>query len=72
MDRQETRADGVVADYLAIAVINIAALLDPEAVIFGGGTAAAGEPLIDRVRARVDRELQARPALIRSLLGEDA
>ena len=60
------------ADYIAIAVINIAALLDPEAVIFGGGTAAAGEPLFDRVRSRVERELRVCPALIRSPLGEDA
>lgn len=71
-DRRLERLADEVADYLAIAVINIAALLDPEAIIFGGGAAAAGEPLIDRVRARVDRELQARPALIRSPLGEDA
>jgi glucokinase len=60
------------ADYIAMTVINIVTLLDPEAVIFGGGTAAAGEPLLDRVRARVERELSVRPALIRSTLGEDA
>lgn len=63
---------GRVADYLAIAVINIAALPDPQAVIFGGGTAAAGEPLIERVRERVERELEICPALIHSPLGEDA
>ena len=44
-----------VADYLAMAVVNIAALLDPEAVIFGGGTAAAGEALLDPGRVRVER-----------------
>jgi glucokinase len=61
-----------VADYIAITVVNIGALLDPEAIIFGGGTSAAGEPLIDRVRERLDRELPLRPALILSTLGEDA
>jgi glucokinase len=59
-------------DYLAMAVINIAALLDPQAVIFGGGTSAAGVDLIEPIRARIDRELRTRPALIMSALGEDA
>jgi glucokinase len=61
-----------VADYVAIAVINIAALLDPEAIIFGGGTSSAGAVLFDRVRARVSSELPFRPKLLRSPLGEDA
>ena len=61
-----------VADYVAIAVINITALLDPEAIIFGGGTAAAGEDLLDPVRVRVERELAIRPALMRSVLGTEA
>jgi glucokinase len=61
-----------VADYLAIAVVNIAALLDPQAIIFGGGTASAGEDLIERVRVRVERELRMVPALMHSALGEDA
>ena len=70
-ERLEGVADRA-ADYIAIAVINMTALLDPEAIIFGGGTAAAGEPLLDRVRARVERELSICPALIQSTLGEDA
>ena len=61
-----------VADHLAIATIAIVALLDPEAIVFGGGTAEAGEHLIDPVRARVERELTMRPALMRSVLGKDA
>jgi glucokinase len=71
-DRRLKRVADRAADYIAMAVINIAALLDPEAIIFGGGTSAAGEALIDRVRARVDRELAVRPALMLSALGEDA
>jgi glucokinase len=61
-----------VADYVAIAVINISALLDPEAIIFGGGTSSAGAALFDRVRQRVSGELYVRPKLLRSSLGEDA
>ena len=50
-----------VADYLAMAIIAIAALLDPEAIIVGGGTAEAGEDLLDPVRERVAREVPAPP-----------
>jgi len=60
------------ADLLAIAVINIAAVLDPEAVVLGGGTAAAGEPLLREVRARIESRLAAAPRLVLSALGEDA
>jgi glucokinase len=59
-------------DYLAMTVIAISTLLDPQAIIFGGGTSEAGADLIDLVRARVDCELRTRPALMSSALGEDA
>jgi predicted NBD/HSP70 family sugar kinase len=61
-----------VADYLAMAIIAIATLLDPEAIIVGGGTAEAGEDLLDPVRERVAREAPAPPILIASALGPDA
>ena len=61
-----------VADYVAMAVVNITALLDPEAIVFGGGTSAAGEDLLDPVRERVERELGTRPILMRSVLGTEA
>ena len=60
------------ADYLAMAVIAIAALLDPEAIIVGGGTAEAGEDLLDPVRERVAREVVKPPILIASTLGSEA
>lgn len=60
------------ADHIAMSVIAIAAVLDPEAVIFGGGTAAAGDWFIDQVRQRVRRELDPAPAMLPSVLGEDA
>ena len=61
-----------VADYLAMAIIAIAALLDPEAIIVGGGTAEAGEDLLDPVRERVAREVPALPIIIASALGPEA
>lgn len=61
-----------VADYLAIAVVAIAVLLDPEAIIVGGGTAEAGEDLLDPVRERVAREVEFPPRLIPSALGPEA
>jgi glucokinase len=61
-----------VADYLAIALIAVAALLDPEAIVVGGGTAEAGEDLLDPVRERVAREVAAPPILIASALGPEA
>ncbi|MGD9889799.1 MAG: ROK family protein [Dehalococcoidia bacterium] len=71
-DRRLRKVADRVADYIAMTVINITALLDPEAIIFGGGGSTAGEPLIERVRERVERELAICPALMRSTLGEDA
>ena len=61
-----------VADYLAMTVVAIGALIDPEAVIVGGGTAQAGDWFLARVRERICRELDPAPALIPSVLGEDA
>lgn len=59
-------------DYLSMAIVAIAATLDPEAIILGGGTAAAGDVLISTVRDRLSRELPVHPALIHAVLGEDA
>jgi glucokinase len=61
-----------VADYLAMAIIAIAALLDPEAIIVGGGTAEAGEDLLDPVRERVAREVSEPPIIIASAFGSEA
>lgn len=71
-DEQLQRVADEVADYVAMAAISIASLLDPEAIVFGGGTAAAGDDLLEPVRERVERELAVRPKLLRSALGEDA
>jgi glucokinase len=71
-DRRLRKVANRLADYIAMTVINITALLDPEAIIFGGGGSSAGEALIERVRERVEQQLSVSPALMRSTLGEDA
>ena len=42
-----------VVDHLGTCVVAISSLLDPEAIVFGGGTSQAGEPLLKMVRERV-------------------
>jgi predicted NBD/HSP70 family sugar kinase len=59
-----------VADEVAAAVINICAVVDPELIVLGGGTAT--DALLTRVRFRVSEELQFKPELLRSALGEEA
>jgi predicted NBD/HSP70 family sugar kinase len=59
-----------VASDLAMAVIAIAALIDPEAVVFGGGTAAESETLLAAVRDHVSRALWRPPSLVLAALGE--
>jgi glucokinase len=61
-----------IADHLAMTLIAIAALLDPEAIVLGGGTAQAGDWFLGQVRTRLAAELDPAPALILSVLGEDA
>jgi glucokinase len=61
-----------VADYVAMAIVGIAVVLDPEAVFIGGGTVAAGDWFIGEIRDRVKRELPHPPAIMQSVLGEDA
>ncbi|HUS64476.1 MAG TPA: ROK family protein [Kofleriaceae bacterium] len=70
-DRLRALAERV-TDYVALAIIQITAVLDPEAIFLGGGTAAAGRVLLDRVQARVEPELRILPGLHLSALGENA
>jgi predicted NBD/HSP70 family sugar kinase len=59
-------------DDLALAMVAIAALLDPEAIIVGGGTAEAGEALLGRARTWVERETAAPPRMLAAALGPEA
>ncbi|MEX2246423.1 MAG: ROK family protein [Dehalococcoidia bacterium] len=60
-------------EHLAMAVVDICALLDPQAVIFGGGVIMAqGEALLAPLRDLALRCLPSRPQILLSQLGEDA
>lgn len=62
-----------VQEYLAMAVTDIIAMLDPEAIIFGGGVMAAqGEWFLAPVRELVHRSAPLRTPVVISELGEDA
>ncbi|HXK33719.1 MAG TPA: ROK family protein [Dehalococcoidia bacterium] len=62
-----------VHDYIAMAVCDIVALLDPEAVIFGGGVAIMqGERFIAPIRDRVNARMLAPARVVLSELGADA
>ncbi|HET6614830.1 MAG TPA: ROK family protein, partial [Dehalococcoidia bacterium] len=58
---------------IAMALADIAALLDPEAIIIGGGVVAAqGEPFVEPIRALVQGCTPSRTPVLLSQLGEDA
>jgi predicted NBD/HSP70 family sugar kinase len=60
-------------EYIAMAVAAIGALLDPEAIVFGGGVVAAqGEEFIAPIREMALRCMPARPKMVLSALGHDA
>lgn len=60
-------------DYLAMAIADMVALLDPQAVIVGGGVAAAqGEEFVAPIRDLVLACVPSRPNILLSSLGHDA
>jgi predicted NBD/HSP70 family sugar kinase len=72
-DAQALEAVTRVHEYLAMAIADIVALLDPAAVIFGGGVAMAqGERLLAPVRELVHAAAPVPTKIIGSELGEDA
>lgn len=60
------------ADYLAIAVVNIASLIDPEVIVIGGYVGTVGEGLLRRIQRRAQSAVRAMPDLRLSTLGDDA
>ncbi|MBK7857210.1 MAG: ROK family protein [Archangiaceae bacterium] len=69
-DPDSARVAERVADEVAAAIINICTVVDPQLVVVGGGTAT--DALLTRVRYRVGEELQFKPEILRSALGEEA
>ncbi len=60
------------ADYLSIAVVNIACILDPRLIVLGGTSLERGALLLKRIRKQVEGVVPAMPELILSALGDDA
>ncbi len=62
-----------VADYLSMAVVDVAAVLDPELIVLAGGVVAdSAGLLIERVRRAVDGLVPSMPRLEASTLGRHA
>jgi glucokinase len=66
------RATREVIEYLSTSVVAICSLIDPEAIVFGGGTSKAGEALLERIRQRVPPRLLLRARLLLARLGSDS
>jgi glucokinase len=61
-----------VALYLGLAVANIAAILDPALIVFGGGISHVGDQLLQPVRDVVSRVVPNTPEIRLSAAGDDA
>jgi predicted NBD/HSP70 family sugar kinase len=71
----EAWAQSVVAetvDYLALAVADVVALLDPEIIILGGGVSASADLLVKPILERLDGVVPYAPRLAASTLGSRA
>ena len=71
-DRAARRAVKETAALIAIAVANVATLLDPSLVVLGGSLFAQGEPLITEVRKVAHRIVGPRLSIVESALGKEA
>jgi predicted NBD/HSP70 family sugar kinase len=63
---------GEAQEHLAVALSAIAAILDPDGMVVGGGMSLQGEFLLGPVREMVHRQVPTKPPLVVSELGEDA
>ncbi len=71
----EPHAVGVIREaqeHLAVALSAVAAILDPDGIVVGGGMSKQGEFLLGPVREMVHRQVATKPPLVLSELGEDA
>ncbi|MDI3341491.1 MAG: ROK family transcriptional regulator [Sphaerobacter sp.] len=59
-------------DYLAIAVANIAALLNPQRIVLGGGVILGNPHLIGAIRDRLAGRIPDLPEIVRAELGDEA
>lgn len=61
-----------VIEALGDAVVNVAALLDPEVIVIGGGLMGGVSPLLERLAERLRAAVPYPPRVVPSALGEDA
>jgi len=66
------RALGEEARRLALGIATIAPVLDPEAVILGGGVGRSGDLLVDAIERELHELSPFRPHILVSALGDDA
>jgi predicted NBD/HSP70 family sugar kinase len=59
-------------DYLAVAIADIAAMLDPEIIILGGGVSASADLMVEPILKRLDGVVPYAPQLAASTLGPRA
>lgn len=59
-------------DYLAQAVANVAALLNPEMIVLGGGVARSGKLLLEPIKGRIQGTIPIAPEIVLSELGGEA
>lgn len=59
-------------DQVALAIVAIVTVVDPELVILDGGLGRALEPYVEALDARVDPKVPAAPRIVASQLGKDA
>jgi len=78
-DKGDALAEQIVdetAYYLALGASNVMHTIDPDAIVFGGGMIAAGEPFLERIRRHIPRVAfpvpAARTQIRFATLGSDA
>jgi predicted NBD/HSP70 family sugar kinase len=71
-DRVALRAVEVEAGRLAMGIATIASVLDPEAVILGGGVGRSGDLLLEPIERELHALSPLRPRILVSELGDDA
>ncbi len=71
-DRAAARVIAEATEALGHLVVNVAALIDPEIIVVGGGLSESGPRLIERLAERLARSVPYPPRLVRSELGEEA
>src|SRR5690606_26335898 len=59
-------------DYLSIGLANLSVILDPQAIIIGGGVAEAGDLLFEPIRRRLAQVIQFVPEIRPAQLGKYA